>query len=374
MKIKPVITGIIAGILLLLPLLPGFGNPGVNEAIALGYNFQFDSAKRLLQAILEQQPDNPEGHIGQIIVDFLLLQQDPRPARFAASYNSLEKAKDLAMEQQETRPGLESDFFFCLVQYYYMKTYSLDKRWLATVASAIQSRKLALELQAQSHEYPDVLYVLGDQDYTATLVPPYLKPLFRAFNFRATRAEGLEKIRQARQTGLYTRYEAAHLEITLTTYIEQDYPAARSCAALFLADFPDNLSVQFMYIDIMLRQAEIETARNLLNQAEQTVRLLPADSKWLPRYQQMKANLLNAQGLYRQAIAAYQEALDNPNISAVSAGEMFLEIGKLYDILGDRPSAQTAYRACIKSDGLEVHKEEARQYNNRAWPDKRASY
>jgi tetratricopeptide (TPR) repeat protein len=307
-------------------------------------------------------------------VDFLLLQQDPRPAQLASSYANLDRAKDLALQQQKTASSPAGDFFLCLVQYYSMKTYSLDKRWLATVASASQSRKLALELQPQSHLYPDVLFILGDQDYTATLVPSYLKPLFRAFNFRSTRAEGLEKIRHARQNGRYTRYEAAQLDITLTTYIEKDYPAARSSAELFLADFPDNLSVRFMYIDILLRQAEIEPARNLLSQAEQTVRLLPVDSKWLPRYQQMQANLLNAQGLYRQAIAAYQEALDNPNISAVSAGEMLLEIGKLYDILGDRPSAQTAYRACIKGDGLEVHKEEARLYTNRAWPDKRASY
>ncbi|MFH2114705.1 MAG: hypothetical protein ABIJ86_09395 [Spirochaetota bacterium] len=328
----------------------------------------------MLETLRQQQPTDPEGHIGQIIVDFLQLQQDPRPAHFTTSYANLERAKNLATLQQRTQASPASDFFFCLVQYYSMKTYSLDKRWLATVASASQSRKLALELQQHSHEYPDVLFILGDQDYTATLVPAYLKPLFRAFSFRAERAEGLNNIRQARQSGRYTRYEAAQLDITLTTYIEKDYPSARASAERFLADFPDNLSVRFMYIDILLRQSEIDAARVLLIGYEQSVRLLPVNSKWLPRYQQMQANLLNAKGLYRQAITAYQEALNNPNISAVSVGEMYLEIGKLYDILGDRPTAQTAYQACIESDGLELHKEEARQYNHRAWPNDRASY
>jgi tetratricopeptide (TPR) repeat protein len=88
----------------------------------------------------------------------------------------------------------------------------------------------------------------------------------------------------------------------------------------------------------------------------------------------MQAKHLNAQGLYRQAIADYQEALYNPNTSEVSVAEMYLEIGKLHDILGYRSSAQTAYTACIKSDGLELHKEEARQYNQQAWLSLRASY
>jgi len=350
------------------------GSPGVSDAIRLSYNFQFDAATQVLETFRQQQPADPEGHIGQIIVDFLLLQQDPRPARFATNYANLERAKNLALQQQKSQAGPASDFFFCLVQYYSMKTYSLDKRWPATVASASQSRKLALELQQHSHQFPDVLFILGDQDYTATLVPAYLKPLFRAFNFRTERAEGLNNIRQARQSGRYTRHEAAQLDITLTTYIERDYPAARASAERFLADFPDNLSVRFMYIDILLRQSELDAAKILMTGIEPSIRLLPASSKWQPRYQQMRANVLNALGLYRQAIAVYQEALKNPNTSAVSVAEMYLEIGKLYDILGDRSSAQAAYLACIKSDGLEVHKEEARQYNQQAWLNPRASY
>ena len=371
MRIMTVIT---CFLLLLTPAAASANGLDVSHALRLSYNFQFEAANQVLETIQKQQPTNPEGYIGQIIVDFLQLQQDPRTARFAISYTNLEKAKHLAMQQQSNQPGSDSDFFYCLVQYYFMKTCSLDKRWLATVASASQSRKLAMELQQQSQGYPDILFVLGDQDYIATLVPGYLKPLFRAFNFRATRAEGLSSIRQASRSGRYTRHEAAQLDITLTTYIEQDYPTARFRAERFLADFPDNLSVRFMYIDILLRQSELDTARILLTNSEQTMQLLPVNSKWLPRFQQMQANLLNAQGLYRQAIAVYQKALDNPNISAVSAGEIYLEIGKLHDILGDRPSAQTAYRACTKSDGLEVHKEEARQYTNQAWPKDRASY
>ena len=368
------ITAAITCSLLLLTPLNVSSSPGVSEAIRLSYNFQFDAAHQILQSFRQQRPDDLEVLISQIVVDFLLLQQNPRPVHFTASYANLEKARTLAAQLQKTKAGPESDFFFCLVQYYSMKTYSLDKRWLATVASASQSRKLALELEQYSNDFPDVLFILGDQDYSATLVPGYLKPLFKAFNFRATRAEGLAKIRQARESGRYTRFEASQLDITLTTYIEQDYPTARSSADRFLADFPDNLSVQFMYIDILLRQAELEAAHKIFSRVEQTVRLLPATSKWLPRHQQMMANLLNAQGLYPQAIEAYQMALDSPNISAVSVAEIFLEIGKLYDILGDRTSALEAYRSCVRSDGLEVHKEEARQYSNQIWPHKRASY
>ena len=371
MRIMKVIT---CFLLLLTPAAAPANGLDVSHAIRLSYNFQFDAAHQVLQIFRQQQPYDPEGLISQIVVDFLLLQQDPRPVHFAASYATLEEARNLAARLQKTRAGPESDFFYCLVQYYSMKTYSLDKRWLATVASASQSRKLALELEQHSSQFPDVLFILGDQDYTATLVPEYLKPLFRAFNFRATRAEGLAKIRQARLSGRYTCSEASQLDITLTTYIEQDYTGARASAERFLADFPDNLSVRFMYIDILLRQSEIDSARNLLAGLEPVVRLLPANSKWQPRYQQMQANVLNAQGLYRQAITAYQEALNNPNASAVSVAEMYLEIGKLHDILGERSSAQAAYRACIKSDGLELHKEEARLYTQHAWQNPQASY
>lgn len=368
------ISTVLACFLLFLTPLQTTADQGVREAIRLAYNFEFSAANRILKTHLELQGTDPEAHICRIVVDFLLLQQDPRPANLTQSFTNLEAARSLASQLQRTRAGPESDFFSCLVQYYLMKTSSLDKRWLATVASASQSRRLALDLERHSDRFPDVLYILGDQDYTATLVPAYLKPLFRAFNFRTDRAAGLESIRQASRKDGYTKYEASQLDITLTTYIEKDYPRARARANDFLVKFPENLSVRYMYIDILLRESDIESAMELLSGCEQAIRHLPATSKWRPRHQQMRGNLLNAQGQFRQAISAYTEALGNPNISAVSVGELYLETGKLYDILGERAAAQAAYQACIRSDGLEVHKEEARQYQRQSWPYGRGSY
>lgn len=367
-----VLYGIIGLLLLAAPVTAASSR--VSEAIKLSYNFQFEQANALLEVQRQQQPASPEGYIGQIIVDFLLLQQNPRTEHFTSSYANLEKAEAAAAQLKKTQSSTDNDFFQCIIHYYYMKTYSLDKKWLQTVASANKSRKLALELEPYSRQYPDVLFILGDQDYTATLVPGYLKPLFKAFKFRAERAAGLNNIRQALVSGEYTRHEAAQLNITFTTYIEKDYYEAQRSAEKFLIDFPENISVRFMYIDILLRQGDLEKARTLLAAAGQQVARLPAGSKWQPRYLQMQGNMLNAQGAYRDSIAQYLAALARPELSAVSVGEILLEMGKLYDILGDRSAAIAAYHDCEKSSGLEVHKEEARMYARTPWTEARASY
>lgn len=365
---------VLIGLMVCTGVLSGSIHPSISQAISLAYNFDFDAAGRLLDSQGRQRPDDYQVLIGRLVFDFLRLQQSPRPDLFAVSYANLAKAEDQAKSMARSRPGTEADFFLCMVQYYYMKTYSLDRRWLQTVSAASQSRRLALALEPHGAQFPDILYILGDQDYTATLVPGYLKPLFHAFNFRAGRAAGLANIRRAGSTGYYTRLEAGQLYITLTTYVEKDYNNALAAAEAFLGEAPGNLSVYFMHVDILLRKGELARARQLLEDGERLLAGQTADSKWWPRYRQMQGNLHNAQGRYRDAIALYQQALAAPALSAVSVGEIYLEIGKLQDVLGDRAAALAAYRACEKSSGLELHKEEARQYQRSPWPERRGSY
>ena len=66
--------------------------------------------------------------------------------------------------------------------------------------------------------------------------------------------------------------------------------------------------------------------------------------------------------------------MEFPEISGYTATETALEIGKLYDIIGNRKEAVKAYKDSAKGNGLELHKEEARVLQRRPYTENRGSY
>ena len=88
----------------------------------------------------------------------------------------------------------------------------------------------------------------------------------------------------------------------------------------------------------------------------------------------MTGNFSNSRGDYREAIELYKQAMEFSDISGYTATETALEIGKLYDIIGNRKEAVKAYKVCAKGNGLELQKEEARVLQRSPYTESRGSY
>ena len=80
-------------------------------------------------------------------------------------------------------------------------------------------------------------------------------------------------------------------------------------------------------------------------------------------------NYYNALGDYGRALELYNKAIEIDDISDYAFAEITLEMGKLYDILGDRRRARASYWKCEKSGGLILHREEEKSSVQRLLKD-----
>lgn len=360
-------------ILIALPL-GALNNPEVDKAIRLAYNFQFIASEAALDDFQRRNPEDLQGDIGRIVYNFLLLKQNPVEQNFNKIYDHLKSTKKRVDKAFNNNENDLLRFYLCFIHYYYMKSYAMEGRWLRTLAHASKARKLAVELKDRIDDFPDLYFILGDQNYTTSLVPEYLKPLLKVLNFTPDRYGGFSFIRQAVEKADFTKYEAALMYIASSLYVERDYLSALEASEIFIKEFPGNLSVQFFLIDLLLRKGDIEEAELLMESARNDFNMGRIKGKWVPRYIEMTGNVSNFRGDYRKAIELYEKAMEFPDISGYTATEIALETGKLYDIIGNREEAVRAYKVCAKGNGLELHKEEARVLQRSPFTESRGSY
>ena len=360
-------------ILIALPL-GALNNPEVDKAIRLAYNFQFITSEAALDDYQRRNPEDLQGDMGRIVYNFLLLKQNPVKQNFKRIFNHLKSTKKRVDEASDNNENDLLRFYLCFIHYYYMKSYAMEDRWLRTMAHAMKTRKLAVALRDRIDDFPDLYFILGDQNYTTSLVPDSLKPLLKVLKFTPDRYGGYEFIRLAIEKADFTRYEASLMYIASSIYVERDYLSALETSEIFIEEFPDNLSVKFFLIDLLLRKGDIEDAEILMESAREDYNVGRITGKWVPRYIEMTGNISNFRGDYLEAIDLYKQAMEFPEISGYTATEIALETGKLYDIIGNREEAVKAYKVCVKGNGLELHKEEARALQSSPFTESRGSY
>jgi len=365
---------IVLTMMILLGMINSISTTEIEKAIQFAYNFQFTEAEEVLNRYRLNSPDDFQGIIGQIIYDFMRIKQNPLDENFDRMYSDLDEAEEVIENLSHLIPEQHVIFYTCFVEYYAMKSYALEERWLHTASHALEARKLAVQLEDNFIDYPDLLFILGEQDYTTSLAPDYLKPLLKGLNFSPDRTGGLENINIAVSDGGLTRYEAALFYIGACIYTEKDYSEAMAKAEAFLNELPENLSVRFFYIDLLLRMGQISEAESWMDHFQTRFDNGEINGKWVPRFIQMKGNLYNARGQYDDAVDFYQKALEFDTISGYTATEIALETGKLLDILGRRREAIDAYKMCYRGSGLTLQKDEAKALKKEAYIEERGSY
>jgi len=362
--------------LILMTAIPAgaLNSPEIDEAIKLAYNFQFSTSEKVLDDYQRRNPVELPGDMGRIVYTVQLLSQNPMEQNFDRMYDHLKNTKKKVTSDLKNGENDLLHFYQCFIHYYYMKSYALEDRWFKTLKHAMKARKLTVELMDRIDDFPDLYFIIGDQNYTTSLVPEYLKPLLKALKFTPDRYGGYEFIRLAIEKAEFTRYEAALMYIASSLYVERDYVNSYKTSELFIQQFPGNLSVRFFIIDLQLHKGNIEEAEQLMDGARDDFDAGRLKGKWIPRYIQMTGNISNFKGDYRKAIDLYKQAMEFSDISGYTATETSLEIGKLYDIIGDRKEAVKAYKECEKGNGLELHKEEARVLQRSPYTENRGSY
>lgn len=356
--------------------MPLFGESflEVDQAIQLAYNFQFDQAEDSLLSFRQRNPDDFQGDLGQVVYDFMRIKQNPLDENFKRLYRDVDVAENKLENLLDEGDSTLLVFYQCFLDYYLMKSYALEERWIYTASYALKARELAVELENELTTLPDLYFILGEQDYTTALVPDYLEPLLRGLNFTPDKEVGLANIHRASMIGGLTRYEATLMYISSCLYIEQDFPAAIKASEAFLKEFPGNLSVRYFNIDLMLRTNRITEAEYWIERLESEIVQDGVAGKWIPRQIQMKGNLFNAQGDFARAVESYEEALTYDELSGYTATEITLEMGKLLDILGRRREAEAVYKECYRGNGMSFQRDEARALKKDAYTGSRGSY
>ena len=264
----------------------------ITDAIRYAYNLRFDKAEEIISKYIKENPDNLTGYAGRAVYDFLVINQNPDQENIDTIFKNLREFEEILDNRLSRDNSVETRFYKCFADYYFMKSYALNRNWISSFRSASRSRSLALELKEHIDILPDLYFILGDQDYTASLVPSSLEPLMRFVSFSPDRAKGLRLLEKAMEHGVLTRHEARMFYISSMIYVEGNFKKALELTDSFLEDFPENLTAVFYRADILLRKGRIIEAVRMLDRIDAIYIKGGLAGKWLSKYHQDIRKLL----------------------------------------------------------------------------------
>ncbi len=216
--------------------LPDEIHRGFLEIIHLVYSERFDAAENEAKKIVKKYPDHPAGYFCLAVVADSWMnhyQSDKREDEF---YGHCDMAIEKAEKSFSMRTGDPWGTFFIGSCDGFKGTYEARyERWITAFRYGWKGVSSFYDLKSSGYAIPDIDYGIGSYNYWRSAL---MKTLWWMPVINDKREEGIEQLRRARETGVYTKTmaSAALVDILIN---ERRYLDAHSIAEEELKHYPD---------------------------------------------------------------------------------------------------------------------------------------
>lgn len=238
----------------------------LQQGIDKVYNFEFDSAERVFNRIVDNYPNQPHGYyqLAQLHFWIFLGTRDP------GEYIVFLKFADLAQEKIDKILDTEENNYRLLSMAGNLTTFkamahatnnsSVDAFWASK--KAVNYFEKALEANPK---YYDAYLGLGLFDYAMSFVPDFLKWAVKLTGLSSNKPRGLNYIKLAYARGAQSRTEASfHLSKIYTDYLA-DYDSAYIYIRNIISRYPANSLFHYQYAVTLIKDKKFDTAYEELN-------------------------------------------------------------------------------------------------------------
>lgn len=357
------------------------------------YNLDYDSAVQVFQELIRKDSKNPVGYtylsfalwtrelnskkeltIGRVASPEFFgnskrfkVYVDPNvEATFRdVTQKAIDSAKALLLENRDDPLGLLM-LGFAYANLASFET-TLKRSWYQAFLKGDLAVKQHKRLMKVRPDIYDTYEIVGASNYLAASIPTWVKWIAFLFHHSGDKSRGKQQLRLTAEKSVFTREDAKMLLALIHTR-ESNYGEAYRYLSNVHDRYPKNylLEMDMGALAILMRKYDL---------AEQTyVSVLKKISERKSNYPLLdKGTVYNHLGevymktrRFDKAIQAFQNALDEGKSDDSSRSTAHLQLGKTYDLLGDRPKAVDEYKKVIAGNNNDGYwQDEARKYLNK---------
>ena len=248
---------------------------GINQI----YNIKFSEAEKTFQLLKKEYPKRPASRFFFAMIDWWkIVLSEENEEQDEQFYNKIEETIDFCDEILDNDPNnIDALFFKGGAIGFRGRLNVMRENWF----SAADDGREALPLVEHAYELDptnvDVKLGFGIYNYLAAVIPeryPIVKPVMIFFP-SGDKELGLTQLKEAANSGKYSKFEARYILVTFYYYFEKDMDMAEFYSQQLIDSFPNNPVFERWRGRIAARKNEWNIAdsifTNVLNKASKNL-------------------------------------------------------------------------------------------------------
>lgn len=341
---------------------------GINQI----YSLEYSKAENTFATLKNFYPKHPAVKFFPAMITWWKIMVDLDNESYDDKFiDQLEETIDFCDDLLDKNPNnIDAIFFKGGALGFRGRLYSIRESWLDAAADGKDALPLVYEAYKLDSTNVDVQFGFGIYNYYADVIPekyPFLKPVMLFFP-EGDKDKGLEQLKNAAERGKFTKIESKYFLMTLFYKFEDDNNSALQYAEELVEQFPTNPTFQKYYARILRRLSHItkstDVFKDMYNRCNQNMigyndKIKREAAYYLADDQWRKANFEEAIKFYKECSELsifFDQEDDGFNVVSL------LQLGKIYDVLGDREKAKYYYEEVLDLDDYKDTQDKAEQY------------
>jgi tetratricopeptide (TPR) repeat protein len=352
------------------------------------YNLEYDAAIAEFEKEIRQAPNNPFAytHLAQALLYKAMYKAGAMESELVSGNNhflrsakitppeheqrrfaeAIEKAKAAAQARRDKNPGDMEATYALGVAHGLNANYNflIRKLWRDSLREFTQARKFCSEVVKANPQFVDAMMVEGVHDYAVGSLPWHWKLLGFLIGFRGDKEGGIKLVERVAAEGVRNKVDAMILLGVVyrrEKMPEKAIPIVEKLIQMFPRNHIFRLELVQMYGDAGNKDAALAVLRKM---DELKAAGAPGYKELHPaKIQYARGNLLFWYRDYEGALANLSKVTPVASQIDINTGvNAWLRTGQVYDILGKRGQALSAYRRAIEGAPDSDAAKEARRY------------
>jgi len=341
---------------------------GINQI----YSLEFEQADSTFQILKTEYPNHPATKFFPAMITWWKIMIDlDNEVYDDLFYDQLEETIDFCDELiDKNSNNIDAIFFKGGALGFRGRLESVREDWFDAAGDGKDALPLVYRAYALDSTNVDVQFGFGIYNYYADVIPekyPFLKPIMLLFP-DGDKEKGLKQLKNAAENGKYTKIESKYFLMTLYYKFEDDNKTALKYAEELIQQFPYNPSFHRYYARLLRRVSQItksteefekiyqrcvDKVRGYTDKTRREASYYIADKYW------RKADFDNAIKYYKECSdLSFSFDQEDDGFNVVS----LLQLGKIYDVLGEREKAKEYYEEVLDLDEYKDSQEKADRY------------
>ncbi len=345
------------------------------------YNLDDRRADSLFTLVSDRYPGHPIGsflaglQIWWRILPNLEAGEKVEDERFFMAMDSVVARSDKLLKKD--RDNFDAMFFKGAALGFRGRLYSNRRRWLDAAKDGRETLDYIFRIAESDSANADFQFGKGVYDYFAAVIPktyPIVRPMMFFFP-KADRERGLRELEFTARSGRYIQTEAVYFLLQIHLFYERDAAKALGEVRWLRTQYPQNAWFHALEGRVYVQKADHARAADVFRdvwdrwargQRGYTDALAAQSAYYLGRFEANNGNFSQALGYFDRS-----DSLSGPDADNATALNTALRRGMIYDLLGERARAVTAYdRALRMEDRGDVHKR-AKAYKKNPYGSKK---